>query len=205
MGHTLGCRDIPRCMPATYRGKPGPNDRGLLQGLTRGHLGMPHPVVSTGMHQLLNHFGRGLSVHHISTFCTPVWALNFMMFPHSGPLTISQFCIYDLFFNTIAADFVWLRLKSSVRLSLGLSAQQIPSPQAWVSPSVAVRVATPPQAVGVQPATSHNDLPLLGAHTTAKQCSKGVDGKTGVCCAEEAIQRGGRSPGSAIIVVNCPT
>ena len=50
MVHTLGCHDIPRCMPATYRGKPGPNDRGLLQGLTRGHLGMPHPVVSTGMH-----------------------------------------------------------------------------------------------------------------------------------------------------------
>ena len=104
------------------------------------------------------------------------------------------------FSSITVADFVWLRLKSSVRLSLGLSAQQIPSPQAWVSPSVAVRVATPPQAVGVQPATSHNDLPLLGAHTTAKQCSKGVDGKTGVYCAEEAIQRGGRSPGSAIIV-----
>ena len=50
MRHTLGCRDIPRCMPATYRGKPGPNDRGLLRCLTGGHLGMPHPVVSTAIH-----------------------------------------------------------------------------------------------------------------------------------------------------------
>ena len=80
-----------------------------------------------------------------------------------------------------------------------LSTDSIPTgPAGYKLPSAAVRVEeeTPPEAVGARPGSRHNDLPLLGAHTTAKQC-RGVD--TGdtmqkIKAIPEAIQRGGRSP-----------
>ena len=80
-----------------------------------------------------------------------------------------------------------------------LSTDSIPTgPAGYKPPS---EEETPPEAVGARPGSRHNDLPLLGAHTTAKQC-RGVDGDTmqKIKAIPEAIQRGGRSPGSAIIV-----
>ena len=58
-----------------------------------------------------------------------------------------------------------------------LSTDSIPTgPAGYKLPSAAVLVEeeTPPEAVGARPGSRHNDLPLLGAHTTAKQC-RGVD------------------------------
>ena len=40
-----------------------------------------------------------------------------------------------------------------------------------MSPSVALRVENPLEAVGARRASRHNDLPLLGANTAAKQCT----------------------------------
>ena len=51
----------------------------------------------------------------------------------------------------------------------------------WLSSSVALRVENPLEAVGARRASRHNDLPLLGANTTAKQCT-GAEEEGGIPC-----------------------
>ena len=58
-----------------------------------------------------------------------------------------------------------------------------------MSPSVALRVENPLEALGARRASRHNDLPLLGANTTAKQCT-GAEEEGGIPCRRAIELRG---------------